>query len=92
MPEEAKPDEHPGRDLSPWPAGPSALGELRGGADPDLTYSKVRTHRHMPGTEKGLTMKHIAGKALGAAGVLAVIVALIAGRDDIRRFRRMRSI
>jgi hypothetical protein len=46
------------------------------------------------GIEKGLTekMKHIAGKALGAAGVLAVIVALVAGKDDIRKFRRMRSM
>jgi hypothetical protein len=37
-------------------------------------------------------MKHIAGKALGAAGLLAVIVALVAGKDDIRKFRRMRSM
>jgi hypothetical protein len=37
-------------------------------------------------------MKHIAGKALGAAGFLAVIVALAAGKDDIRKFRRMRSM
>jgi hypothetical protein len=37
-------------------------------------------------------MKHIAGKALGTAGVLAVIVALAAGMDDIRKFRRMRNM
>jgi hypothetical protein len=37
-------------------------------------------------------MKHIAGKALGTAGFLAVIVALVAGKDDIRKFRRMRSM
>jgi hypothetical protein len=37
-------------------------------------------------------MKHIVGKALGAAGVLAVIVALVAGKEDIRKFRRMRSM
>jgi hypothetical protein len=37
-------------------------------------------------------MKHIAGKALGAAGVLAVIVALAAGKDDIRKFRRIRNM
>ena len=37
-------------------------------------------------------MKHIAGKALGTAGILAVIVALIAGQDDIRKFRRMCSM
>ena len=53
---------------------------------------KVRTQQHVPGIKKGLTMKHIAGKALGAAGFVAVIVALIAGKDDIRKFRRMRSM
>jgi hypothetical protein len=37
-------------------------------------------------------MKHIAGKTLGAAGFVAVIVALIAGKDDIRKFRRIRSM
>jgi NhaP-type Na+/H+ and K+/H+ antiporter len=37
-------------------------------------------------------MKHIASKALGAAGFLAVIVALIAGKDDIRKFHCMRSM
>ena len=54
---------------------------------------QVRTQQqHVSGTEKGLAMKHIAGKALGAAGFLAVIVALVAGKDDIRKFRRMRSM
>ena len=53
---------------------------------------QVRTQQHVSGTEKGLTMKHIAGKALGTAGVLAVIVALAAGKDDIRKFRRMRNM
>ena len=37
-------------------------------------------------------MKHIAGKALGATALLTVIVALVAGKDDIRKFRRMRSM
>jgi hypothetical protein len=37
-------------------------------------------------------MKHIVGKALGAAGLLAVIVPLVAGKDDIRKFRRTRSM
>jgi hypothetical protein len=37
-------------------------------------------------------VKHIAGKALGAAGLVAVIAALVAGQDDIRKFRRMRSM
>lgn len=45
-----------------------------------------------PAQRKALTMKHIAGKALGAAGLLVVIVALVAGKDDIRKFRRMRSM
>jgi hypothetical protein len=37
-------------------------------------------------------MKHVAGTAL-AAGCLAVIgAALLAGKDDIRKFHRMRSM
>jgi hypothetical protein len=30
--------------------------------------------------------------ALGAAVAVAVAVALVAGKDDIRKFRRMRSM
>jgi hypothetical protein len=45
-----------------------------------------------PAQRKAWTMKHFTGKALGAAGFLAVIVALVAGKDDIRKFRRMRSM
>ncbi len=40
-------------------------------------------------------MKHIAGKVLGIAGCLGVIgtcAALIAGKDDIRKFYRMVSM
>ena len=37
-------------------------------------------------------MTHIAGKALGAAAFVTVIVALVAGKDDIRKFHRMRSM
>jgi hypothetical protein len=37
-------------------------------------------------------MKHIVGKALGVIGCLAVIAALVAGKDDIRKFRRMRDM
>jgi hypothetical protein len=37
-------------------------------------------------------MKHIAGKALAAACLALVGAALIAGLDDIRKFRRMRSM
>ncbi len=37
-------------------------------------------------------MKHIAGTALRAGGCLVVVItgaALLAGKDDIRKFRRM---
>jgi len=39
-------------------------------------------------------MKHTTWAALGAAAFLSVAVALIviAGKDDIRRFRRMHSM
>lgn len=41
-------------------------------------------------------MKHISGKTLGTAAactaLLAVGVAVLAGKDDIRKFRRMHSM
>lgn len=37
-------------------------------------------------------MKHATWAALGAAATVAVVVALLAGTDDIRRFRRMRNM
>ena len=40
-------------------------------------------------------MKHIAGTALRVGGCLVVLVtgvALLAGKDDIRKFRRMRKM
>jgi hypothetical protein len=37
-------------------------------------------------------MKHIAGTALAAACLAVVTAALVAGKDDIRKFRRMRSM
>ena len=37
-------------------------------------------------------MKHIAGMALAAASLALVAAALIAGKEDIRKFRRMRSM
>jgi len=40
-------------------------------------------------------MKHITGTALCVAACLVLLgagVALLAGKDDIRRFRRMRSM
>ena len=40
-------------------------------------------------------MKHIIGRALKVTGcvvLLAAAAALLAGKDDIRKFRRMRSM
>ena len=37
-------------------------------------------------------MKCTTWAALGTAAFLALAVALFAGKDDIRRFRRMRSM
>jgi hypothetical protein len=37
-------------------------------------------------------MKHRTWAALGGAATLAVVIALLAGKDDIRRFRRMRDM
>jgi hypothetical protein len=34
-------------------------------------------------------MKHRTWAALGAATTLAVVIAVLAGKDDIRRFRLM---
>lgn len=37
-------------------------------------------------------MKHRTWAALGAAATLAVVIALFAGKNDIRRFRRMHDM
>ena len=41
-------------------------------------------------------MKHITGTALGSAAACVVLlvtgIALLAGKDDIRKFHRMRSM
>jgi hypothetical protein len=37
-------------------------------------------------------MKRTIWAALGAAATLAVVIALLAGKDDIRRFRRMHDM
>ena len=45
--------------------------------------------------KKGPEMKHIVGTALRVAACSVVAVtglALLAGKDDIRKFRRMRSM
>jgi hypothetical protein len=55
----------------------------------------IRAEKFAPGAEKGSKMKHIAGTVLraGACVVVAVTgVALLAGKDDIRKFHRMRSM
>ncbi len=50
----------------------------------------------LPGAErKARTMKHIVGTALAAVTTLVLLgacVALLAGKDDIRKFHRMRSM
>jgi type IV secretory pathway VirB2 component (pilin) len=45
--------------------------------------------------QKGSIMKHITGAALRVAALAVVAVtglALLAGKDDIRKFHRMRSM
>jgi hypothetical protein len=45
--------------------------------------------------EKGQIMKHITGTALRAAGCVVLLVtgvALLAGKNDIRKFRQMRKM
>ena len=42
--------------------------------------------------KRGSTMKRTTWAALGAAAFLALAVALLAGKDDIRRFRRMHNM
>jgi hypothetical protein len=37
-------------------------------------------------------MKHIAGTALAAGCLTLIGAALLAGKDDIRKFHRMRSM
>jgi hypothetical protein len=37
-------------------------------------------------------MKHITGTALAVASFAAIGAALLAGKDDIRKFRRMLSM
>jgi uncharacterized membrane protein (DUF4010 family) len=37
-------------------------------------------------------MKHITGTVLAAACLAAIGAALLAGKDDIRKFHRMRSM
>jgi hypothetical protein len=51
--------------------------------------------RSRPAQKKGSEMKHITGTALRAVACLVLLitgVAVLAGKDDIRKFRRMRSM
>jgi hypothetical protein len=57
---------------------------------------KTRAEKIAPGAgEEGSKMKHIVGTALRVGACLVVGVtgaALLAGKDDIRKFRRMRNM
>jgi len=53
---------------------------------------RIWAGKALPSVErKARTMKHIKGTALTALA-LGICVALLAGKDDIRKFRRMRSM
>ena len=57
--------------------------------------SPIRAEKITPGAGEGFEMKHVMGTTLkvGACLVLLITgVALLAGKDDIRKFRRMRSM
>jgi hypothetical protein len=77
-------------------AGPSALLASQG---PEVILVCIRDYTSRSGRgrlprsrRKAWTMKHIAGTAL-AAGCLALVgAALLAGKGDIRKFHRMRSM
>ena len=61
------------------------------GLDSDRTL-RIWVGKALPGVDrKARTMKRIMGTALGVV-VLGVGVALLAGKDDIRKFHRMRSM
>jgi hypothetical protein len=69
-------------------AGVDAAEERQMFADPGRAGRARRRRR-------ARKMKHIAGTALRVAGCTVVAitgVALLAGKDDIRKFRRMRSM
>lgn len=58
------------------------------------TCSPIRARRASPAQEKDRTIKHIMGTVLRTASVVVLVgacLALLAGKDDIRKFRRMRN-
>jgi hypothetical protein len=72
--------------LRPYPT-------LQGGGNSGLDSAFMSGRgRLRPEQEKGLSMKHITGTALAVACFAAIGAALLAGKDDIRKFRRMRSM
>jgi hypothetical protein len=78
-----------------WPYNrlkPGANLELNtSGLDSDRTF-RIWVGTALPGmARKARTMKHIVATALGVVA-LVVGAALLAGKDDIRKFHRMRSM
>ena len=81
--------ETPDRDLRPKPG--ANLEMNMSGLDSDRTL-RIWAANALPSIErKAPTMKLIIGTALGVVA-LGVGVALLAGKDDIRKFHRMRSM
>jgi hypothetical protein len=57
------------------------------------SLATVRAAKAAPGIGERLErMKHITGTALAVACIGAIGAALLAGKDDIRKFHRMRSM
>jgi hypothetical protein len=67
----------------------SGPGEAR--QKPPGSVIRGRGYRSAPGRKRGPAMKRIVTWAALAAAA-GVAVALAAGKDDIRKFRRMRSM
>jgi hypothetical protein len=59
-----------------------------GDYSPPVRAAKARTRNR----RKAGSMKHITGTALAVACIAAIGAALLAGKDDIRKFHRMRSM
>jgi len=71
------------------------LSEAIDAADGAADVRRSGPRRSRPAQEKDSKMKHIVGTTLrvGACVVVGITgVALLAGKDDIRKFRRMRNM